>query len=498
MKKLVAACLPLVLIVVFMIVGVSVGESESLAGMVAGSHTATASTRQDDTCTIDTSISTVGTDELSRAEAIAKNLLANPYHIDMSGLGFEANKDTELVSAILGNMKYESGFIPAFYQATDGYAPDGTVLGKFPTVTGLNVKRGQHEDNQTMLDALDRDGVRGEGGRAIGLAQWDRGRSVDLIKFAMGRLNGSPFKDSPKQWDTPEVQAAFLLHEMVGSQKSFVDQIEGLKDFSGSDAHVRQLTEQWYRKFERGPLPEKADTAKERKRREDNIAARKKAAVDLHRHVLEWAQQVPGWAPSSSSGSGSCSSDSGSVEGGSLADFKYPNSPIPPATREVITNADHFSQYGWNPSGSFDAKLLSGSTGHWAYANYKPWSQCTLWTAVRLLSLGLSQKLVAKGIPVGELSKLGGGASQADSLGKFGVEVDNVPHVHDVVSFPPGVDQSDPVWGHVGVVEHVSDDRRTITISEGNSTGHVGDIDLRTIAVDSRLKFAHVEEFVKG
>ena len=491
MKKLVAACLPLILIVVFMIVGVSMGESESLAGMVAGSHTATASTQQD-TCTIDTSISTVGTDELSRAEAIAKNLLANPYHIDMSGLGFEANKDTELVSAILGNMKFESGFIPASYQAGGGGIPG------FSEITGLSVKSGQHTDNQKMLDTLDQDGMREKGGRAIGLAQWDKGRSVELIKFAMGRLNGSPFKDSPKQWDTPEVQAAFLLHEMVGSQKSFVDQIEGLQDFSGSDAHVRQLTEQWYRHFERGPLPEKATTAKERKRREDNIAAREKTAVDLHRHVLEWAQQVPGWAPSSSSGSGSCSSDSGSVEGGTLADFKYPNSPIPPIKQTVITNADHFSQYGWNRSGTFDAKLLSGSTGNWSANGGYKWPQCTLWTAVRLLSLGLSQKLVAKGIPWGSLRTLGDGQNQAGSLAAFGVKVDHVPHVHDVVSFPPGVAGAQPPSGHVAVVEYVSADRRTFTVSEGNSTGVDGQVDVRPIAVDLSMTFAHVEDFVKG
>lgn len=490
MKKLVAACLPLVLIVVFMIVGVSVGESESLAGMVAGSHTATASARQDDTCTIDTSISTVGTDELSRAEAIAKNLLANPYHIDMSGLGFEANKDAELVSAILGNMKFESGFIPASYQAGGGGIPG------FSEITGLNVKSGQHTDNQKMLDTLDKDGMRDKGARAIGLAQWDRGRSVDLIKFAMGRLNGSPFKDSPKQWDTVEVQAAFLLHEMVGSQKSFVEQIEGLQDFSGNDAHVRQLTEQWYRHFERGPLPEKATTAEERKRREDNIAARKKTAVDLHRHVLEWAQQVPGWAPSP--GSGSCSSDSGSVEGGTLSDFKYPNSPTPPGKQLVIENADHFSQYGWNRSGTFDAKLLPGSTGNWSADGGYAWPQCTLWTAVRLLSLGLSQKLVAKGVPVGKLKYLGSGVSQADTLAQFGVKVDNVPHVHDVVSFPMGHGGANTEYGHVGVVEWVSPDRRTFTISEGNSTGHDGDVDVRPIPLDSAMKFAHVEEFVKG
>lgn len=485
MKKLVAACLPLVLIVVFMIVGVSVGESESMAGMAAGSHTATASTQQDDTCTIDTSISTVGTDELSRAEAIAKNLLANPYHIDMSGLGFEANKDTELVSAILGNMKFESGFIPASYQATKGYAPDGTVLGKFPTVTGLHVKRGEHKDNKEMLDALDKDGVREEGGRAIGLAQWDKGRSVELIKFAMGQ-NGSPFKDNQRQWDTVEVQAAFLLHEMVGSQKSFVEQIKGLREESGNDEHVRQLTEQWYRKFERGPDIE------------ENIAARQKTAVDLHRHVLEWAQQVPGWAPSPSSGSGSCSSDSGSVEGGSLADFKYPNSPTPPGKQLVITNADHFSQYGWNRSGTFDAKLLPGSTGNWSSDGGYAWPQCTLWTAVRLLSLGLSQKLVAKGVPVGKLKYLGSGVSQADTLAEFGVKVDNVPHVHDVVSFPMGHGGANTEYGHVGVVEWVSADRRTFTISEGNSTGHDGDVDVRPIPLDSAMEFAHVEEFVKG
>ena len=494
MKKLVAACLPLVLIVVFMIVGVSVGESESLAGMVAGSHTATASAQQDDTCTIDTSISTVGTDELSRAEDIAKNILANPHHIDMSGLGSKVNTDTELVSAILGNMKYESGFIPASYQATDGYASDGTVLGKFPAVTGLHVKRGEHKDNQEMLDALDRDGVRGEGGRAIGLAQWDRGRSVELIKFAMGQ-NGSPFNGSPKQWDTVEVQAAFLLHEMVGSQKSFVDQIKELNELSGNDAHVRQLTEQWYRKFERGPLPENADTADERKKREDNIEAREKAAVDLHKHVIEWAQQVhvdSGWAPSSS---GSCSSDSGSVEGGTLSDFKY-DGKLGVGSAVYVKNWRDWVKYGWDDSSSFDAGLLPGSTGQWAYPEY----QCTMWTAARLFSLGLTKRLMDTGITFETLSTLGDGGKQVGSLGGLGVPTSKSPQVHDVVSFNNGVDYSDPDHGHVGVVEKVEDGGKTFISSEGNACKVTSKdcVKLRKHTVQDGMTFAHIEEFLKS
>ena len=458
MKKLVAACLPLVLIVVFMIVGVSVGESESLAGMVAGSPTATASAQQDDGCgeyeedNLPGTLSTVKwTDDVSkRAEILARLMAGDKATWKNNGFDepvmFGIKLTTEQIAGILGNLKQESGWIPNNHE-------------------GGVKKDTSNAEEKARIHVPE----------GIGIAQWTTwNRKENLIKFA---------DEHDKHWYNPALQVGFLFHELDTSYRSST--LEPLQKARS----VKEATRVFLANFEGPGQPhETREQAVERE-----MKTRFPNATDVYQQLVKLNIKGGQDSPDMSQ----CTS-TGSVEAGTLGDFKYPNSPIPPGKQLVITNADHFSQYGWNRSGTFDAKLLSGSTGNWSSDNGYAWPQCTLWTAVRLLSLGLSQKLVAKGVPWGTLKKLGGGASQADTLAKFGVKVDNVPHVHDVVSFPPGVLGSDPVWGHVGVVEQVSADRKTFTISEGNSTGHAGDIDVKPIAVDLRLKFAHVEEFVKG
>ena len=443
MKKLVAACLPLVLIVVFMIVGVSVGESESLAGMVAGSHTATASTRQD-TCSVlieDNLPSPDGVGVISWTDENKKNaaMLARLMLGDKEEWDKHTNPDPHLhgvhlnlvqIAGILGNFYQESHWVPAIHE-------------------GMKV-----EETPNRVEG---DKAHIFNGRGIGIAQWTYwNRKQGLINYADDVLRD--------EWFNPNAQVGFLLKEIS----------EGYAGDLQSKTSVADATATFLKNFEKP-----GDTF------ESEYNKRLPYAKDTYAYLLKLNLRIP--TDDDSSKMNECQHELGSVEGGSLADFKYNGKVTGNAT--PITNVKDFEKYGWNNNGTFDAKMLPGSDGRIVY--FDNGYQCTSWVAVRMLSLGLTKRLMDAGITWYTLNHLGNGDQQAGKLHAAGVPMDRKPQVHDVVSYTN--------MNHVAFVEEVHGN--TIIISEGNSydayDGSSSAIDLKSSSTENMV-FAHVEEFLKS
>ncbi|KFF31710.1 CHAP domain-containing protein [Bifidobacterium bombi] len=105
---------------------------------------------------------------------------------------------------------------------------------------------------------------------------------------------------------------------------------------------------------------------------------------------------------------------------------------------------------GFNPNHD------SGDTGN-AYS----FSECTWWAYTRRQQLGL---------PVG--SHMGDGRMWADSARSLGYWVDNsARHVGDVLVFASGQYASDPIYGHVAVVEKINADG-SVETSESGAAWH--------------------------
>ena len=86
-----------------------------------------------------------------------------------------------------------------------------------------------------------------------------------------------------------------------------------------------------------------------------------------------------------------------------------------------------------------------------------PWDQCTRYAYNRRQDLGL---------PVG--SYLGNGQDWGWKARALGYVVNNTPHVGAAISFRAGQLGHSPLYGHVGVVEHINSDG-SILISESGS-----------------------------
>lgn len=102
----------------------------------------------------------------------------------------------------------------------------------------------------------------------------------------------------------------------------------------------------------------------------------------------------------------------------------------------------------------FNPDHATGDTG-----NAYEFSQCTWWVYVRRHELGL---------PVG--SHMGNGNMWANSARALGYWVDNTPrHVGDIMVFAAGQSGSDPVYGHVAIVEKINPDGSIVTSEMGAS-----------------------------
>lgn len=116
------------------------------------------------------------------------------------------------------------------------------------------------------------------------------------------------------------------------------------------------------------------------------------------------------------------------------------------------------------------ASNLKPSGGYNPY----PYGQCTWWAYDRRKQLG-------KYAP----DHYSHAATWASSARAEGKSVDNNPKKGDIVVFAPGQAGAHPTYGHVGIVESVSDGGNTITISESNVKGE-GVISSRTFQGSAR------------
>ena len=141
-----------------------------------------------------------------------------------------------------------------------------------------------------------------------------------------------------------------------------------------------------------------------------------------------------------------------------------------PVVKSLINGRDE----GQTPDG-FNPNHATGDTG-----NAYEFSQCTWWAYVRRHQLGL---------PAG--SHMGNGADWANTARKLGYWVDGTPRVGDVICFQRGQYDSDPTYGHVGIVESVGGDG-SITTSECGSA-YNGKPFSRTFTAEqaSQLQFIH-------
>jgi surface antigen len=105
----------------------------------------------------------------------------------------------------------------------------------------------------------------------------------------------------------------------------------------------------------------------------------------------------------------------------------------------------------------------SGSSGRVGHAtgdvgNAYPFSQCTWWAYIRRHQLGL---------PVG--SYFGNGGQWWSSAMRLGYTVNHTPSVGAIVSYLPGQNGSNPVYGHVAIVERVNANGTILTSNCGAS-----------------------------
>lgn len=205
-------------------------------------------------------------------------------------------------------------------------------------------------------------------------------------------------------------------------------------------------------------LADPATTTTQLKRVSDvSSASRSEARTELTSPVATQSTNEGGWGLSNSE----------SALNTQLMNRNTANNPVV----SVLMDEDSAAlPAGYNPN--HDA----GTSGN----NY-PWGQCTWYAYNRRTELGLPTS-----------GNFGNGGQWADSAAALGYWVDNTPrHVGDAVVFAQGQAGSDPVYGHVAVLEKINADG-SIEVSESNVKG-LGVISHRTFsAADAaKLQFVH-------
>lgn len=132
------------------------------------------------------------------------------------------------------------------------------------------------------------------------------------------------------------------------------------------------------------------------------------------------------------------------------------------ASAQGTTRPSSSSSHSSSSSSSSHASSggSSGSVGHATgdVGNAYEYSQCTWWAYVRRHQLGL---------PVG--SYFGNGGQWWSSAMKLGYKVNHTPSVGAIVSYLPGQNGSNPIYGHVAIVERVNANGSILTSNCGAS-----------------------------
>ena len=252
----------------------------------------------------------------------------------------------------------------------------------------------------------------GLSGYAIGLNQWDSGRRVNLLNFA---------KEQGKEWKDGSMQLDFALNH-DGSDSNVLKQGLAMNDVADATEFLRSKWERggvgttaertakaqnWYGKFSGGSDSSAVSTAVSGSESSDN------------------SEQV-------SNNDSSCKTDV--AEG--MAQSGVPVKEIPASYKDKITNTNF--------------------TAH-SSSNTYPFGQCTYYVYDRMQQLGTPVE-----------NYLGNGADWGANAKAKGYETSNTPHAGWAVSFTQGAAGADPTYGHIAVVEAISDDGQHFLVSEAN------------------------------
>ncbi len=182
----------------------------------------------------------------------------------------------------------------------------------------------------------------------------------------------------------------------------------------------------------------------------ENVAARNSHANNTNRSTGSFNQQNTSSLQFGTASTMSSQSDSwnlGSDSGFNIAEMSRSAADNPQVALLMDKDSDVLPK-------DFKPNHATGDSG-----NAYEFSQCTWWVYVRRHQLGL---------PVG--SHMGNGNMWADSARELGYWVDHTArHVGDIMVFRAGQAGSDPVYGHVAIVEKINPDGSIETSESGAS-----------------------------
>lgn len=303
-------------------------------------------------------------------------------------------------------------------------------LGNTEVESGINSKSIQSGAEFNQLKAMDKS----LSGYAFGFNQWDGGRRVNLLNYAT---------EKSKSWTDPSLQLDFALNN-DGSDSNVLKQGLAMND-------VAEATEFLRSKWERG------GTGTTEKR-------------------IAYAKQ---WYAELSSGSDTPASNTA-------------DSGMDDATNETNTSSNSDgcptdTSQGMASSGTsvtaipdnYKSKISNNNFAVTSPTNTYPFGQCTWYTYNRMQALGTPVE-----------NYLGNGADWGANAKAKGYTTDTKPHAGWAISFQPGVAGADATYGHVAVVEAISDDGSHFLISECNVVNSgSGTVSFRELTAGSGMTF---------
>ncbi|GAK31906.1 surface antigen [Weissella oryzae SG25] len=281
-------------------------------------------------------------------------------------------------------------------------------LGNTEVESGINSNSIQSGAAFNQVKAMDKN----LSGYAFGFNQWDSGRRVNLLNYAT--------KQS-KSWTDPSLQLDFALNN-DGADSTLLKQGLAMTD-------VSQATEFLRAKWERGGVGTTEKRTKFAKQWYSELAkGGDTPATDVADSGLNSATNEN----KTSSSSSGCKVDTS--EG--MASSGAPVTEMPANYKGKVKNTNFTAT---SPTNTY------------------PFGQCTWYVFNRMQALGTPVE-----------NYLGNGADWGANAKAKGYTTDTKPHAGWAISFTQGAAGADPTYGHVAVVEAISDDGSHFLVSECN------------------------------
>ncbi|MDI6502444.1 phage tail tip lysozyme [Leuconostoc suionicum] len=303
-------------------------------------------------------------------------------------------------------------------------------LGNMEVESGFNSKiiesNATYDETKDMNQSLS--------GYAFGLNQWDSARRVALLIYA---------KSQNKQWSDASLQLDFALNH-DGSNSDLLKQGLKMTDVNQATEFLRAKWERggqgtttkrqgfarnWYAKFSNGSSNTAVDTATD--------------GTETTQNTDNTTNNASGCATNVTQGMGTSGA---------------PVKELPSAYKNKIKDTNF---------------TATSSTNTYAFG------QCTWYVYNRMQELGTPVE-----------NGLGNGADWGKNAKVKGYTTDSQPHVGWAVSFSQGADGADATYGHVAVVEAISDDKTHFLVSECNvvSSGS-GTVSFRELTAGTGVTF---------